>query len=125
MFYLPKILYNNLQTLAKENHISITEQIIICLDYTNSHIQEYKEQIKKYSNSLYTEEQLKYIDTVHFSERFTSPKLKKYLNSQNPPLTQIEIVNRLKYGQHYKEIEERRELCHKYKLNCQTMSTKN
>ena len=121
MFYLPKTLYENLQTLAKENNISISKQIIICLEYTNSHTQEYQEQIEKYPNNLYTEEQLKYIDTIHFTERFTTPSLKSYLNKHNS----IETVNRLKYGQHYKEIEERRKLCQKYKLTYQTMSTKN
>lgn len=126
MFYLPKTLYRNLQTLAKENDVSISKQIIICLEYTNSHTQEYQEQIKKYPNNLYTEEQLKYIDTVHFTERFTTPQLKSYLNKhQHNSHQSIEIVNKLNYGQHYKEIEERRKLCQKYKSTYQTMSTKN
>lgn len=108
MFYLPKTIYENLKTLAKENNISISKQIIICLEYA---------QVNSPSNYsyTYTEEQLPYIDTVHFLEKFTTRDLKNYIYEYN--LTPIQIVNMLNYGQHYKEIEERRQLCQKYKLN--------
>lgn len=106
MFYLPKTIYENLKTLAKENNISISKQIITCLEYA---------QANPPSNYPYTEEQLPYIDTVHFLEKFTTRDLKNYIYEYN--LTPIQIVNMLNYSQHYKEIEERRQLCQKYKLN--------
>lgn len=108
MFYLPKTIYENLKTLAKENNISVSKQIMICLEYA---------QANPPSNYpyTYTEEQLPYIDTVHFSEKFTTRDIKNYVYTHN--FTPIQIVNMLNYGQHYKEIEERRQLCQKYKLN--------
>ena len=99
-FYLPKNIYYNLTTLAKENKISITDQIIRCLEYViNNPPPE-----KWYAQ--YSEEQLPYIDTVHFTERYTSPKLKKYISTHE--LVPMQIVNYLDYSQHYKEIEERK-----------------
>lgn len=120
MFYLPKNIYNNLQTLAKENKISISKQIIICLEYAMKNFPENSKQL--YTKYTYTKEQLPYLDTVHFVDRYTSSKIKNFIYDNK--LTPIQIVNLLNYGQHYKEIEERRELCHKYKLNYQTTSTK-
>lgn len=117
MFYLPKNIYNNLQTLAKENKISISKQIIICLEYAMKNFPENSKQL--YTKYTYTKEQLPYLDTVHFVDRYT---IKNFIYDNK--LTPIQIVNLLNYGQHYKEIEERRELCHKYKLNYQTTSTK-
>ena len=45
MFYLPKNIYNNLQTLAKENKISISKQIIICLEYAMKNFPENSKQL--------------------------------------------------------------------------------
>lgn len=101
-FYLPENIYYNLTKLAKENKISITDQIILCLEYVINNPPPEK------WHAQYSEEQLLYINTVHFTERYTSPKLKKYITTHE--LAPIQVVNSLDYGQHYKEIEERKRL---------------
>lgn len=97
-FYLPENIYYNLSILAKENKVSITDQIITCLEYTRINPP------PKNRCAQYSEEKLPYINTVHFTERYSSPRLKKYISTHE--LTPIQIVNNLDYGQHYKEIED-------------------
>lgn len=122
MFYnqeyvIPKTLYQNITTIAKENDIPIHKQIIICLDYAIKTHNKNKFNRSLYSKGLYEEDNIPYLDTIHFTSRYTNPELIKYIDQHN--LTPIQFINLLNYGQLYQRLEERKELlkCHKYKLN--------
>lgn len=104
-FYLPKNIYTNITQLAKENHTTISNQLVICLKYAQEH-----QPLPRQFQNAYTEEQLPYIETVHFIDKGTSDIFKEYLRNQNPSLTPIQIVNLLNYGQFYQRLEERKEL---------------